>query len=166
MLMNVATVGLKETVAGLRAMPETVQAAIRRAVERQTLALQEHVQRDKLSGQVLHVVTGALRRSIHSTQSEQGAVFRGEVASSGDVKYGAIHEFGGTTKAHDIYPKNAKALHFFAGGNEIFAKVVHHPGSRMPERSFLRSALGDRAQAIEDDIRSSTESAVARVGEA
>jgi hypothetical protein len=34
------------------------------------------------------------------------------------------------TKAHIIQPKNAKALHFFMGGNEVFATRVHHPGTK------------------------------------
>jgi len=33
------------------------------------------------------------------------------------------------TRAHMIYPKNAKALHFSIGGQEVFAKMVNHPGT-------------------------------------
>ena len=29
-----------------------------------------------------------------------------------------------------------------------FARIVHHPGSKMPERSFLRSSLTDQAAEI------------------
>ena len=76
----------------------------------------------------------------------------GKVASSGDVKYAGIHEFGGKTPAHDIYPDKAKALAFMIGGKQVFAKVVHHPGSQMPERSFLRSSLSDMRQEILDGL--------------
>jgi hypothetical protein len=34
---------------------------------------------------------------------------------------------------------------FNLGGRLIFAKRVQHPGSKIPERSFLRSALADFA---------------------
>lgn len=34
------------------------------------------------------------------------------------------------TRPHIILPKNAGALHFFIGGQEVFAKSVKHPGSR------------------------------------
>jgi hypothetical protein len=58
-----------------------------------------------------------------------------------EVPYGAIQEYGGTTRAHLIQAKNAKALAFTVGGGLRFARRVQHPGSRIPERSFLRSAL-------------------------
>jgi hypothetical protein len=35
----------------------------------------------------------------------------------------------------------------------VFAKHVHHPGSQMPERSFLRSSLNDMAEEIFVGIR-------------
>lgn len=34
------------------------------------------------------------------------------------------------TRPHIILPRNARALHFFIGGQEVFAKSVKHPGSR------------------------------------
>lgn len=47
--------------------------------------------------------------------------------------YAAIHQFGGQTKAHDILPRNKKALAF---GGGVFKKV-RHPGSKIPARPFL-----------------------------
>jgi hypothetical protein len=70
-----------------------------------------------------------------------------------DLPYLRIQEFGGVTSPHDIFPINGKALAFFwpggampfkpgaATGDMAFLKVVHHPGSRIPERSYMRSAL-------------------------
>jgi phage gpG-like protein len=72
--------------------------------------------------------------------------------STADVPYGAIQEFGGTTKAHLIEAKNAKALAFTVGGRLVFAKRTNHPGSKIPERSFLRSALRDIAPAAREEI--------------
>ena len=34
------------------------------------------------------------------------------------------------TKPHDIVAVNASALHFEVKGNEVFARSVHHPGTR------------------------------------
>ena|ERR1035437_1808143 len=33
------------------------------------------------------------------------------------------------TAPHDIYPVNAAALHFFVGGESVFAQHVDHPGT-------------------------------------
>jgi hypothetical protein len=60
---------------------------------------------------------------------------------------------GGHTAAHDIVPTKAEALAFMMGGQQVFAKIVHHPGSRIPERSFMRSGLFDMADEIVAGIR-------------
>ncbi|MGA7887723.1 MAG: hypothetical protein WCA44_18460, partial [Acidobacteriaceae bacterium] len=62
--------------------------------------------------------------------------------------YAAIHEYGGQTRAHVIEAKNAKALAFQVGGQTIIRRRVQHPGSKMPERSFLRSSLRDSRDRI------------------
>jgi len=151
-MLKVQLVGDKELIIRLGKIPATMQAALLRAVSSLTLRLETLV-KQKLTGQVLNVRTGALRRSIFSTVDSNVNGVIGRVASAGDVKYAAIHEFGGQTPAHDIFPVNASALHFFMGGKEVFAKVVHHPGSRMPERSYLRSSLADMAPTIEAELR-------------
>lgn len=139
--------GDAEVIARLSTMPSSLRAVLRRRIWALTLKLQARVQA-KLSGQVLNVVTGALRRSIQSAVDETDRTVRGRVFSTGDVKYAAIHEFGGRTRAHIITPKKAEALSFMMGGQRVFAKSVNHPGSVMPERSFLRSSLRDMRDEI------------------
>lgn len=133
----------------LPGLAPTILAELKPTVTAETLKTQAHIVRDKLSGQVLGVRSGALRRSI---QTEAPIVddneVSGRVFSAGDVKYAAIHEFGGRTAAHDIVPSKAQALAFLVAGKQVFAKIVHHPGSQMPERSFMRSGLTDRAADI------------------
>lgn len=34
------------------------------------------------------------------------------------------------TQPHDITPKNASVLHFVVNGNDVFARKVHHPGTK------------------------------------
>jgi phage gpG-like protein len=114
---------------------------------------------------VLNVVTGALRRSIQSEVETSGEMIRGRVFSSGDVKYAGIHEFGGRTKAHIIEAKNGKALRFAsaaAGGGFVFARRVNHPGSQMPERSFLRSSLEELRERIMQSLREAPAEAMGR----
>lgn len=150
-MISVTVVGDKEVITRFKAMPERVGQALRRAVT--ALALQlEGLVKQKLTGQVLNVRTGALRRSIaHRVDAQRDRVV-GHVFSSGDVRYAAIHEFGGKTPAHDIVPNKAQVLAFVIGGRQIFARVVHHPGSVMPERSYLRSSLADMRHDIEERL--------------
>jgi phage gpG-like protein len=87
-----------------------------------------------------------------------------------NVVYARIHELGGQTSPHEIVAKNAKALAFVLGvsqaaggvgpGQLVFRRRVHHPGSKMPERSFLRSALGDMRQEIFDRLQAGIAQAV------
>ncbi|MEW9901041.1 phage virion morphogenesis protein [Chitinivorax sp. PXF-14] len=61
-----------------------------------------------------------------------------------NVKYAAIHQFGGQTRPHVIRPKNKKALAF--GGRVV--RSVNHPGSNIPARPFLRLTDADEAKIV------------------
>lgn len=152
-MINVVLTGDRELVLKMDRMPAGVREMLNRKVHELVLRLKTRIQRDKLSGQVLNVVTGALRRSIQSEVHRDTHSVIGEVFSSGDVKYARIHEFGGKTRPHDIFPSKAKALSFMMGGRRVFAKVVHHPGSKMPERSFMRTSLAEMAPTITREMK-------------
>lgn len=140
--------GDTEVIARLDAMPLELQALL--LAKTQDLARQIHdaVVNGKLAGEVLHIRSGALARSIQQDVEASDFTVAGRVYSDGSVPYAAIHEYGGQTRAHDILPTQAKALAFLIGGQQVFAKVVHHPGSTIPERSYLRSTLAEWKSAI------------------
>lgn len=148
-----AYVELQGANAALQRIPPQVVEMVAKKVRALATNLQRHIVADKLQGQVLNHKTGALGRSIQTETATSGDVTTGRVFSAGDVKYAAIHEFGGRTPPHDIFPKKAEALAFMAGGQMVFAKVVHHPGSNIPERSFMRSGLFDMSEEIVAGIR-------------
>lgn len=152
--------GDTELIAKLDDAPNSVRRELTREITAIVLLLEGHIKNDKLSGQVLHVRSGDLRRSVHAvlpvTQTATGVM--GKVAQSGDVKYGAIHEFGGKTPAHVIEAKKGAALAFMMGGKQVFFKKVNHPGSVMPERSYMRSSLAD----LREDIANRLQDAVKR----
>lgn len=147
------TVDISGATAGLERLPAEVANAVEAKVRALTINLQHHIVADKLQGQVLKHRSGALGRSIQIDIQRSGERTKGEAFSAGDVKYAAIHEFGGQTAAHDIFPKKGDALAFMMGGKMVFAKVVHHPGSKIPERSFMRSSLADMTDQIIAGIR-------------
>jgi phage gpG-like protein len=153
--------GADQLSSGLASMPAAVRAALAAKAADLAHRLQAHVVQDKLSGQVLQAKTGALKASISATVDADAKGFKARVFSSGDVKYAAIQEYGGQTPAHDILPSKAKALAFVVGGKLAFAKVVHHPGSRIPARSYLRSSLSDMAAEIGDELKRPAHDAVA-----
>src|SRR3954471_20440847 len=56
--------------------------------------------------------------------------------------FAAMQELGGRTKAHEIRPKNGKALKLkIPSQGAIIRRSVHHPGSRIPRIPFATDAF-------------------------
>ena len=85
--------------AALAAMPERMSAALSDKANALAAELEAKVQQ-KLAGGVLNPRTGALARSIVTTIEDSATDVSVTVATTGDVKYAAIHEFGGTIPPH------------------------------------------------------------------
>lgn len=150
-LLPVRVEGAEAVVGRLLLAPKAIREQVFRAVEASAAAVTARV-KSKLSDDVLHVQTGRLRRSIHYVMT--GSEELPTAAIGTNVEYGAIHEYGGQTKAHVIEAVNARVLSFRASsGDQVFARRVFHPGSKMPQRSFLRSALGEEREAIRERIQ-------------
>lgn len=138
-MIDVEITGLDKAAAAIDNLPMLVAQALQRKMEGTTIDLANYIVTQKLNGQVLQHRSGALKRSINRNVTANGLEILGRVFSSGDVKYAAIHEYGGV-----ITPKNASALRFQIDGKWVHAKKV-----TMPERSFMRSSLAEnKAQII------------------
>ncbi len=146
--------------AALADLPERLRDALSDKATALAAELEAKVQQ-KLAGGVLNPRTGALARSIVTTIEETATGVAVTIATNGDVKYAAIHEFGGVIPPHEIVPDKAKALAFLLGGKQAFAARVNLPAVTMPERSYLRSSLAEMA----DEIREGLTEAVAEVME-
>ena len=140
--------GLDETSARFDAYPAALQAALGAKATELAAALADLVKSDKLSGAVLNAASGTLRDSIAASVTADADGILALVASEGDVKYAAIQEYGGKTSAHEILPVKGDVLAFVAGNGQHFARRVEHPGSVIPERSYLRSSLEDMKDEI------------------
>lgn len=128
--IRTSVLDLRPFVPALRAVH---QGAFRRYIRRW-----RDTARANASGRVLQARSGRLARSIQERVEVQGLTLRGTVSS--DVPYAGIHEFGGKTRPHMIRPVRARVLHFQVSGRDVFTATVHHPGSRIPERSYIRTA--------------------------
>jgi phage gpG-like protein len=134
--------------AGLDRLSSHVSATVEAKVVAATAELQRHVIDDKLHGQMLNARSGRLAGAVERRVEAKGGSVVGEVFVNDSVPYAAILEQGGSTSPHDIVPDKAKALALAVGGKHIFARVVHHPGSRFPARPYLASALNDETDEI------------------
>ena len=153
--MFTVKVDSQQVIASLDSLPSRVARSLLVRVNVLAIQLATRV-RQKLSGEVLQVRSGDLRASIFEQVSQTSTSVTGTVGSSGDVKYAAIHEYGGTIPAHDIVPNKATALAFIWQGKQRFFRRVHIPDVQMPERSYLRSSLAEMV----GDIRGGLQEAV------
>jgi phage gpG-like protein len=145
-----------EASAAFAKMPDRVRSALSKKASSLAAELEGRVQQ-KLAGGVLNVRSGALARAIVSSITDASGYISVAVAAAGDVKYAAIHEFGGVIPPREIVPEKAKALAFLIGGKQALAERANIPAVTMPERSYLRASLGELA----DDIRAGLSEAVA-----
>jgi hypothetical protein len=152
--VNASKVNLK-----LEEMPEEVREAVLQAV----LALGgplADLARSRAE-QLLQVRTGkflghikfGLRR--HSKNNITGRVYS-------SAKTANLFEWGGTTPAHDIVPKNARALVLNMRGGKVFAGRVHHPGGKYKALQIIHGAFDEMKPAIQASLESAVKEAVAR----
>ncbi len=118
--IEIKVVGDQAVIARLGRVQQSAYSAVKMALVFQTNILKMTVMK-KLSGDVLNIRKGNLLRSIVAQNSDDGQVITGQVYGDTSVKYGAIHEFGGTIHVPEIVPVKAKSLAFEVKGALIFA---------------------------------------------
>jgi len=137
--------------AALAALPDRLRDALSSKANELAAALQEKIQQ-KLSGDVLNQKSGVLARSIVVMVDDSSANVAVTIATSPDIKYAAIQEYGGMIPPHEILPDKAKALAFVLGGKQVFAAHVNLPAIAMPERSYMRASLAEMADEITEEL--------------
>lgn len=152
-MINGYVIGDAEVARRLRAIPGNVRGKVRESIGRLVLRLQRKVMQEKLTGQVLKVRTGTLRRSIDQVVLDEGSAIAGIVSTN--VKYGHMHEYGFTgqesVRAHMRTIKQAWGKPLKDGPKQVEVRA-HARHVDYPERSFLRSALRGMRGTIRDEI--------------
>ncbi len=146
--------GDREVVADLRRFDAAARGEIQKGIGRIALKLLTRV-KQKLSGEVLNVRTGRLRRSITQRVESSADEISGIVGTN--VFYGKFHEYGQSIK--DDLKKHRDG---FKSGLTASKPAVSPDG--LPPRSFLRSALAELKK--EGVIDAEIDAAVARAVQA
>lgn len=159
-MITAAVQGDAAVVIRLRRVGTEVDSAAKASIGRLALRLQANVMSKKLTGQVLKVRTGTLRRSITQAVVSDGQSVTGVVSTN--VVYAAKHEYGfngaETVKAHLRKVK-------MAWGKPLKTPVMANVGSftrnvKYPPRSFLRSALRELEPAVQAEFSQSLKAAI------
>ncbi|MEP7312547.1 MAG: HK97 gp10 family phage protein [Pseudomonadota bacterium] len=129
-------IGSEQVIARLKVFPTSLREELRTAVTRSAFNLQRHVKENKLSGQVLKVRTGRLRRSINVRVTDSESQVVGSVGTN--VEYARAHEFGfkGVVNVREHLRRTVSG---FRASVRAHSRKVN-----LPERSFLRDALKDK----------------------
>jgi phage gpG-like protein len=109
--------------------------------------------------------SGRLRNSVRVIEpyAASNAFIGGIRAGGSGIPYAAIHERGGRTGGHDIFPKKAKVLSWVdKTGVRRFATRVRHPGSNIPARPYLFPALEKSLPQISKQVTVAIEVAFAK----
>jgi len=117
---------LLDTGAGRKALSEGLSAF--------ALALFRSVHRVIDEGEAFTPRTGHLQQSIRVDLSN---VNEGKAEIVADARYAPFVEFG--TRPHVIKPKMRRSLRWAIDTGYVFAKLVHHPGSK--PYPFFRKAI-------------------------
>ena len=118
--------------------PTKAREAVRRSIRESAVLVQDRAQkRHRFISR-----TGALEQSVvASIQPAQASIF----LDKRRAPYAAyVHE---GTSPHDIFPTKRKCLRWAGPNGFIFAKRVHHPGTK-PDQ-FLYEALNSSRQEIQ-----------------
>jgi phage gpG-like protein len=149
--------GVAQTQDDIEQKGAAIIGSVKQTITRLSMQLASRVKEQKLSGQVLNVRTGRLRRSITFSVNEQDGAVVGLVGTN--VEYARPLEFGGTMdervrehmrtikQAWGKALKNPKAVQVRAHTRHVV----------LPERSFLRSALGEMQATIQSEIGKAVE---------
>jgi phage gpG-like protein len=151
-MLSVSVDGLDIVQAALEDYPAALVEALADKANALAESLVDKVKFEKLDGEVLNARSGALGASIEAEVNGDSERISATIGSFGGIKYAAIQEYGGQTGAHEIVPDKAQVLAFLVGGAIHFARKVDHPGSVIPERSYLRSSLQDMQGDIENAL--------------
>lgn len=87
-----------------------------------------------------------LRRSSILANSIQQQSDANSAIVGTNLRYAAIHQFGGRTSPHEIRPRHKKALAWAMGRHPV--KSVQHPGSVIPARPFLSLTPSDEDRIV------------------
>ncbi|HUZ75809.1 MAG TPA: hypothetical protein VMU87_22710 [Stellaceae bacterium] len=140
-MMTVTLSGADAVAARFAALKTRIPQRLGAVMARLGVALEAQVA-DALDGGVLRRRSGRLaaaQTTVVTSSADGAAVAVG--FDPAQVPYGAIQEFGGTTRAHLIAAKAGAALAFGLRGHLVVARRVNHPGSVVPAHSFLGASL-------------------------
>jgi hypothetical protein len=143
--------------AGLEVRLQKMLAELGRGMQRAMIALARYAGAQKLTGQVLHVRTGKLRRAVMGSASVEtpGGTVTGTLGTDPSSWYGRVHEYGahipevsGKLMAFSAPGKPGSGLLGRKGKPRDLVFTMRRRAFDLPARPWLRSSLDEQRAAI------------------
>jgi hypothetical protein len=144
--------GARDAIQRIRQLTPALRRELKISLTRASLMLLAHVKADKLSGGVLNVKTGRLRRSINQLVKEDEKSVTGQVGTN--VSYGRMWELGFERKlgAGTRGGPGARGGKVLTGKSLDSYNAKHPQGKKHEQRSFLASSLVEKRSEIVAEI--------------
>jgi hypothetical protein len=160
-MLDVKILGLTKLQASFDQITPVLQDQLRVFMARFGLMVRDRVRQNILER--FKVVTGEFPSAVQVEQTETVQQVQSRIFID-TLPWAAIQERGGKTPPHTIEVRAANALAWLSpshlglsGGPKssayAFAMKVNHPGSNIPERTYMRLALVQMRQPFEGGIR-------------
>lgn len=127
-----------------------LQRELKRTLKRHNSGTPANPGKPSSVGQPPGLLSGNLRRSVQVDLSECKTKHIVRVGTN--LKYGRLHEFGGTFSRREILPKKGKALRFKVDGKVVFVKRIKAGTVNVPSRPWMRPTAIKKKRDIRDAI--------------
>lgn len=162
MSIGINILGRDEVLARLGETPAKIRIAAKSSLDMWATELAGYIKAEKLSGQVLHRRSGALSRSVHPNKAtESGTTISAGAAAGLDVPYARAHEYG---IQRNVVVSAYHRMQTMAWGKPISPREVlvnqHSSYINLPERSYMRSSLNEKAPDGIAELRAAVKEAI------
>ena len=152
-MLRISFQGEPRVIEGLKTKGPQIVSVLTTKLSALMLQLSSYIVGKKLSGQVLHRVTGTLAGSVHATPTERTGekIIGGVEAAGGPAFYGRSFELGELHSTGTyVVPVKARALSFMLDGKRVFAmRVLRKP---LEARPFMAPSLAENAGSIRSQL--------------
>jgi hypothetical protein len=144
----------------LRSRHQRIVEELGPGMMRAMVALASYIGTEKLSGQVLKVRFGTLRRAVigSARQYSTGSTVEGRVGTDSTTWYGQLHEDGGSFVGHRKLKKPPHLMRRKMGERVLTGSPY---GIRFPARPFMRPSLQEQRGMIIEELAKAMQKAIA-----
>lgn len=162
-MIGIRITGTEQVLEKLGAVTGKVRVVAKSSLDMWATELAGYIKADKLSGQVLNRRSGRLSSSVHPVASETSTTTSAGAGGGAGVPYAKAHEYG---IQRNVVVSAYHRMQTMAWGKpmanprEVLVNQ-HSSYINLPERSYMRSALQDKAPDGIAQLRAAVKEAIA-----